>query len=269
MKNVISFFDSLSAVDYNSDAQVSEIRYSDFFVGLQYFLAGGIAGAISRTATAPFDRLKVLLQTQTYKTRIPMRDAYIKAVTRIYQNGGLLSFYRGNGLNIIKIFPESALKFFTFEYMKKTIAANQNLDDHRSLTVGERFFAGGMAGLLSQFAIYPIETVKTRIMSQITYKSDSVSSQMHKELNVNSTIRNLWKENGIKAFYRGCLPSLVGIIPYAGVDLAVFETLKSAFMSTEGNSLQQLPTHMVLAFGMISGTSGAVLMYPLSLIRTR
>ncbi|KAI8904879.1 mitochondrial carrier domain-containing protein [Gorgonomyces haynaldii] len=249
------------SLDFNSDAVPVQERTQQYF---KYFLSGGIAGAISRTVTAPLDRLKVLLQTQTYKTRIPSREVYMKAIAKIYKDGGILSFFRGNGLNVIKIFPESALKFFTFEYCKSFISPESDIG------IGGRLMAGGMAGLVSQFAIYPIETVKTRIMAQIINKKTTTSLGYefpNKEHSLVMTVRNLWKENGIFAFYRGCVPALVGIIPYAGVDLAVFETLKSMYL--KASTQDRVPTYLILSFGMISGASGAVLMYPLSLVRTR
>ena len=35
--------------------------------------------------------------------------------------------------------------------------------------------------------------------------------------------QQILKREGLRGFYRGLTPSLVGIIPYAGIDLAVYE----------------------------------------------
>lgn len=123
---------------------------------LKYFICGGVAGAVSRTCTAPFDRLKVLIQNQTYPNPIPFKDVYLKALRKIYLDGGISSFWRGNTLSIIKIFPESAVKFSCFETFKTALAK-----DKEDLSASHRFVAGGGAGLISQLIIYPIETVKT------------------------------------------------------------------------------------------------------------
>lgn len=93
-----------------------------------YFFAGGIAGALSRTATAPLDRIKVFLIAQTRKSAV---DAAVKgqaaiaaqqaarpladAVASIWRSGGMRSFFAGNGLNVVKVLPESAIKFGSFE----------------------------------------------------------------------------------------------------------------------------------------------------------
>lgn len=35
--------------------------------------------------------------------------------------------------------------------------------------------------------------------------------------------KKIYKQGGLKAFYRGYIPNLIGILPYAGIDLAVYE----------------------------------------------
>ena len=79
---------------------------------------------MSRTATAPFDRLRIFLITRppdlggalvAPKPGIGGIKAIASAVVRIYSEGGVLAFWTGNGLSVAKIFPESAIKFFAYE----------------------------------------------------------------------------------------------------------------------------------------------------------
>lgn len=69
------------------------------------------------------------------------------------KEGGILSMWRGNGINVLKIGPETALKFMAYEQVKRAIKGN----DTRELGIDERFIAGSMAGGISQSAIYPLE----------------------------------------------------------------------------------------------------------------
>lgn len=80
--------------------------------------------AVSRTCTAPFDRLKIFLITRppdlggtslSPKPGLQGVKAIASAVARIYAEGGVLAFWTGNGLSVAKIFPESAIKFMTYE----------------------------------------------------------------------------------------------------------------------------------------------------------
>jgi solute carrier family 25 phosphate transporter 23/24/25/41 len=155
----------------------------------KYLLSGGIAGAISRTATAPFDRLKVYLITaqptrsadgtacrMTPRSTMSNLMDSLKLIYNEHSNchtstpqhrsrnhtWGLKNFFIGNGLNVIKVFPESAIKFFVYEYAKNSLihhplARSSSSDSDRSNLV--RFLAGGLAGVVSQVLIYPIETL--------------------------------------------------------------------------------------------------------------
>ncbi|GJJ72934.1 solute carrier family 25 (mitochondrial phosphate transporter), member 23/24/25/41 [Entomortierella parvispora] len=298
----------------------------------RYLLAGAIAGGVSRTVTAPLDRLKVYLITNSVPALAgPAAQASLKnipkfsgssavapvkqrllwnAITELYQQGGLKTFFRGNGLNIIKIAPESAIKFYTYETTKWFIATHlpgmtvQPLHNNKSakkthppgyvpeIATSGRFLAGGIAGLVSQFSIYPLETIKTRIMastggssqrSSISASSTGTSlapvSSANK-LSIRTVAKEMWKGSGWRAFYRGLGPSLVGIFPYAAIDLSVFETLKFGYMrwkagvqegaeGSEEKSLERPSVFVLLACGTISGSVGATSVYPLSLVRTR
>lgn len=77
----------------------------------------------------------------------------------------------------------------------------------------------------------------------------------------------IYKAEGARSFYRGYAPNLLGIIPYAGIDLAVYETLKNQYFSQYEN--KQPSFWVLLACGSVSSTLGQVCSYPLALIRTR
>ena len=75
-----------------------------------YFVAGGMAGIISRTATAPLDRLKVYLIAQTSNTQAavdlakegsPVKAArhfgkpLVDAMKELWKAGGIRSLFAG------------------------------------------------------------------------------------------------------------------------------------------------------------------------------
>jgi solute carrier family 25 (mitochondrial phosphate transporter), member 23/24/25/41 len=175
------------------------------------FIAGGVAGAASRTVTAPLDRLKVIMQVQTNKTTISY------AVKEIWKEGRFLGFFRGNGLNVVKVAPESAIKFYTFELLKDFIVKTKG-ESKEDIGAGGRLVAGGLAGAVAQTVIYPMDLVKTRLQTYVCSGGKAPS--------LGSLSREIWVQEGPRAFYRGLVPSLLGMIPYAGIDLAAYETLK-------------------------------------------
>lgn len=110
-----------------------------------------------------------------------------------------------------------------------------------------------------------IYTVKPNI-SSISDPNLIQQTQKMEERRILTVLMNLYRENGIKAFYRGIGPSLVGIFPYVGIDLAVFETLKEAYIKSyppqqlnNNISTFSIPTPVIMSLGMISGSCGAVI----------
>lgn len=147
-------------------------------------VAGAVAGAISRTFTAPFDRLKTVMQALGSKKDIKI----IGGFKHMIEEGGVLGLWRGNGINVVKIAPEVALKFAFFEEVKleffccclailwffnyqiNEIYLNlyiklkhlfRGKDSNREATIGERFVSGSVAGCMAQTAIYPLEVRPT------------------------------------------------------------------------------------------------------------
>ncbi|XP_055611106.1 calcium-binding mitochondrial carrier protein SCaMC-2 isoform X2 [Uranotaenia lowii] len=213
----------------------------------RHLAAGGFAGAVSRTCTAPLDRLKVFLQVQASKQRISDCLQYM------LKEGGVRSLWRGNFINVLKIAPESAIKFAAYEHIKRFIRGN----DKRQMTIYERFVAGACAGGVSQSAIYPLEVLKTRLALRKTGQYSSIMDAATK----------IYRREGLRSFYRGYIPNMLGILPYAGIDLAVYETLKKKYLSH--HETEQPSFWLLLACGSASSTLGQVCSYPLALVRTR
>ncbi|MED6173070.1 anaphase-promoting complex subunit 2, variant 2 [Stylosanthes scabra] len=253
MENIYHYLERICMVDIGEQT-VIPAGISKHIHATRYLIAGGVAGAASRTATAPLDRLKVILQVQTTQARIML------AVKDIWKEGGFLGFFRGNGLNVLKVAPESAIRFYTYEMLKTAIVNARGEEVKSDVGTMGRLLAGGIAGGVAQTAIYPMDLVKTRLQTYAC-KSGKVPS-------LGTLSRDIWVQEGPRAFYRGLVPSLLGIIPYAGIDLAAYETLKD--MSKKYILHEGEPGPLVqLGCGTISGALGASCVYPLQVIRTR
>lgn len=250
-------------------------------VAIKFLLAGGIAGAVSRTATAPFDRLKIYLITTARTTAIrevasstvSSTDAASRlassgfgvlgeAIRALYrEGGGLKAFWVGNGLNCLKIFPESAIKFLSYETSKRAFAKYvDGVSDSRDISGSSRFLSGGIGGITSQLAIYPVETLKTRLMS-------SQGGATHGNALLKATASDMWRSGGFKTYYRGLTAGLIGVFPYSAIDMSTFEGIKLFYIKYTGR--EEPGVLALLAFGSISGSVGATTVYPLNLVRTR
>uniref|UniRef100_A0A0A9CWB9 Uncharacterized protein n=1 Tax=Arundo donax TaxID=35708 RepID=A0A0A9CWB9_ARUDO len=193
------------------------------------------------------------MQVQTTRTTV------MHAVKDIWAKGGMLGFFRGNGLNVVKVAPESAIRFYAYEMLKEYIMERKG-ENKSEVGASERLVAGGLAGAVAQTAIYPIDLVKTRLQ---TY-----SCEGGKVPRIGTLSRDILMHEGPRAFYRGLVPSLLGIVPYAGIDLAVYETLKDVSKTYILKDSDPGPL-VQLGCGTVSGTLGATCVYPLQVIRTR
>lgn len=253
MENIYHYLERVCLVDIGEQAAIPE-GISKHVHANRYLIAGGVAGATSRTATAPLDRLKVVLQVQTTRAHI------MPAVRDIWREGGIFGFFRGNGLNVIKVAPESAIKFYTYERLKKLIAKAKGDEEKTNIGASGRLFAGGLAGAVAQTAIYPMDLVKTRLQTYVC--------EGGKVPNIGAMSRDILVQEGPRAFYRGLVPSLLGIIPYAGIDLAAYETLKEMSKKYILHDSEPGPL-LQLGCGTFSGALGATCVYPLQVVRTR
>ena len=75
---------------------------------LKDFLIGGVSAAVSKTAVAPIERVKLLLQVQDASKQIAKENRYVgisDCFKRVHKEQGFLSFWRGNLANVIRYFP--------------------------------------------------------------------------------------------------------------------------------------------------------------------
>lgn len=211
-----------------------------------FLVAGGLAGAVSRTATAPVDRLKMLLQVQE-GSRLSIREG----MRLMSSEGSVRAYFKGNGTNVLKIAPETSIKLGLNDYLRHHIHA-----DTDSVAPWERMLCGGISGAVGQGLVYPLDTVRTRLAVCSSSEYGSIWS----------TASKLWRTEGLAAFYRGLVPSMCGILPYAGVDICLFELLKDRLLDRYDGD----PPHAaIVAGGMVSSSIAQFVSYPLALVRTR
>ncbi|KAL3696462.1 hypothetical protein R1sor_010538 [Riccia sorocarpa] len=256
IESVYRYWEKMCFVDIGEQAVIPE-GISRYMHAYKYLLAGGIAGAVSRTATAPLDRLKVLLQVQV---ETPTRKGVIAGLSQMYAEGGVLAFFRGNGINVLKVAPESAIKFYAFEMMKDYVVGMDKDGQRHDIGPLGRLFAGGCAGAVAQTVIYPMDLVKTRLQT--------FTCEAGRPPGLTSLSRDIWIREGPRAFYRGLVPSLLGMVPYAGIDLAAYETLRDWISHLMKRDNDPGP-FIQLGCGTVSGALGATCVYPLQLVRTR
>lgn len=211
--------------------------------------SGAVAGAISRTATAPIDRVKVFMMV-SHKSR-----SISSMFKELIRDDGFRGLFRGNGTNVIKIMPETAIKMLTYDRIKELTCKNP-----KNPTMRDRFVSGGIAGLVASTLIYPMDLAKTKL----ALSHGRGHGKHYKGLF--DCLYKIGKNEGFSGLFRGWSAGAVGGVPYAAVDLGVFNTLKDTYINYAGTPPSAL---IMLWCGAISGICGQTITYPLLVVRTR
>jgi solute carrier family 25 (mitochondrial phosphate transporter), member 23/24/25/41 len=221
---------------------------------VQTLFAGAVAGAVSRSIVSPFERLKILQQTQFGPN--PKYVGIVPSLRLIWREEGLRGYFRGNWANVLRIAPTSAFQFYFYDSFLKLVQPNAS-----ALTSGDRLIAGGLAGGVTLALTYPLEFIRGRLTVQTEDKYRSLSH----------AFRSVVRKEGVLTLYKGLWPSLLGIVPYVGMDFAAFYTFKSMLLKDKRFCKQDgtLSAVSTLSCGGIAGALAQTVSYPLDLIRRR
>ncbi|KAG9273712.1 calcium-binding mitochondrial carrier protein SCaMC-1-B-like [Astyanax mexicanus] len=207
-----------------------------------FILAAGLSDAVSRTVTAPIDRLKTQLQVYGSKAvSLGLQDL---------RTGGLRSMWQGNAVNVLKGTPQSTLQCFLYTQMRK-----QTLGERDHLSVEQRFGLGCVSGAVAHAAFYPLEVLKVRLNLQ---QAGNYSGLL-------GCAKSIYSNESVTAFYRGFRPSLLCMIPYAGVECAVHQSIMSWARRNPANRSDI----KLLFFSFVAFACGQASSYPLAVIRTQ
>ena len=225
------------------------------------FVAGGVAGMCAKTSTAPFDRLKILLQAQNVHYQ---HHSVLSGFAAILRKEGTRGYFKGNGAMMVRIFPYAAIQFMSYEQYKRVLKPR-----FRSGTHTHKFVAGSLTGITAVSCTYPLDVVRARLAYQVHER---------RYLGVWHTLKTVAREEGgVKGLYRGYVPTVLGMIPYAGVAFYSYEVLKSVMMerfygsatklSLDGSGTVVLTVPATLICGGLAGALAQTVSYPLDVVR--
>ncbi|KAI9078315.1 hypothetical protein K1719_039691 [Acacia pycnantha] len=229
---------------------------------ISQLLAGGVAGAFSKTCTAPLARLTILFQVQgMHSNAATLTKACIwSEASRIVNEEGFRAFWKGNLVTIAHRLPYSSVNFYAYEHYKKflkTVPGLQNNGDNMSADLCVHFVGGGLAGITAATATYPLDLVRTRLAAQtkvVYYRG------------IWHALRTISKDEGLFGLYKGLGATLLGVGPSIAISFSVYETLRSFWQSNRPNDSTVLVS---LACGSLSGIASSTATFPLDLVRRR
>ncbi|KAL6026094.1 coenzyme A transporter [Candidozyma auris] len=218
-------------------------------------IAGGISGSAAKTLIAPMDRIKILFQTSNpefLKYRGSFSGFFL-AGRKIWTSDGLYGLFQGHSVTLLRIFPYAAIKFVAYEQIRSILIPNDSYE-----TAVRRFMAGSLSGLTSVFFTYPLDLIRVRLAFETRELQHTVPGHDHQKFIAHhkgrlfSILKQVYKEHPprretdpgwlkfmrektpkylapISNFYRGFGPTILGMIPYAGVSFYVHDSIHDLF----------------------------------------
>ncbi|CAI7631136.1 unnamed protein product [Penicillium manginii] len=279
-------------------------------------LAGGAAGCAAKTVVAPLDRVKILFQASNpqFAKYTGSWSGLLAAINDIKRYEGSRGLYKGHSATLLRIFPYAAIKFLAYEQIRATIITSPEQE-----TAIRRLVSGSLAGITSVFFTYPLELIRVRLAFETKRTSRSSLTDICKQIyneritppsssatstatatatgtqqasasviaaeNVSSTINKAVPRSGLANFYRGFGPTILGMLPYAGVSFLTHDTVgdwlrypsvsqyttipDSETKPKKGSRHPQLTAAAELFSGAVAGLVAQTFSYPLEVIRRR
>ncbi|KAG7371551.1 mitochondrial carrier protein [Nitzschia inconspicua] len=227
------------------------------------FLSGGVAGTVAACVTNPLEVIKTQLQSSNRELQTGHPVAVAKT---IIQQDGPSGFFRGLPPTLIGIIPSRSAYFYAYSRIKSFL--------HPTLPEGSppnALIAGFLAGMVGNTLTNPIWMVRTRMQLLIDH-----TAGQRQYAGYGDAIATIWKEEGIKGFYKGITASYWGCAEGA-LQFILYEQLKTKLLDQQNERRaqqglrpsQELPKATYFWSAAASKAVAAVLTYPHEVARTR
>jgi solute carrier family 25 (adenine nucleotide translocator) protein 4/5/6/31 len=226
------------------------------------FIAGGISAAISKTAVAPIERVKLLLQVQHVSKQIAKENQYkgiVDCFVRIPKEQGFAAFWRGNLANVIRYFPTQALNFAFKDKYKQVFLGGVNKNEQFFRYFLGNLASGGAAGATSLCFVYPLDFARTRLAADV-----GKAGAEREFSGLGNCLSKIFKSDGLVGLYRGFGVSVQGIIIYRAAYFGFFDTAKGMLPDPKNT-----PFLISWAIAQTVTTVAGIISYPFDTVRRR
>jgi len=229
------------------------------------FLLGGVSGAVSKTLTAPIERVKLVIQTQDANPKIrsgevPRYTGIGNCFSRIYSEQGAAAFWRGNFTNCIRYFPTQAFNLSFKDSIKKMFPKYSPKQDF-GMFFAVNMASGGLAAAGSLTIVYPLDYARTRLASDVGSGKKTFDGLF------DCLKKTAAGPKGFFSLYAGFGVSLGGIIPYRGFQLGAFDTIVG--LNPWKNDTGMMGLASTFAAAQTAIIMGAGISYPFDTVRRR
>jgi len=229
------------------------------------FLMGGVSAAVSKTAAAPIERVKLLIQNQDEMIKQGRLSEPYKGIgecfSRVIKEEGVPSLWRGNMANVLRYFPTQALNFAFKDQFKRMFGYSKEKDGYAKWFAGN-LASGGAAGACSLLFVYSLDFARTRLANDNKAAKKGGERQFNGLFDV---YRKTIASDGVVGLYRGFNISCVGIIVYRGLYFGLYDSLKPVVLQgpLEGSFIGSFFLGWAITIG------AGLASYPLDTVRRR
>ncbi|KAK7471513.1 hypothetical protein BaRGS_00035852 [Batillaria attramentaria] len=227
------------------------------------FALSGAAAVIAETASAPIERIKLLIQNQDEMIKAGRLSEPYKGVidcaVRTFRDEGLLSFWRSNFTNCLRYLPTQGLNFAFKDVIKDMFRTEP--DETYIWQFSKNVISGGIGGTLSLCVVYSLDYARTRLASDV--KTAGKGSSEWQFNGLTDVYVKTVTSAGFVGLYRGFLVSAFGIFVYRGLYFGLYDFLKPIMFDEHPSFF----VSFVLGYGVT--VAAGTMSYPLDTIRRR
>ncbi|KAK4874121.1 hypothetical protein RN001_013481 [Aquatica leii] len=203
---------------------------NEFEKFLLNMLVTSATSTVAKTLTAPIERIKLILQNQDSQVQIVRGErqrysGFVNCLLRIPKEQGFLSFWRGNGTNLIRYIPGQALNF-SFNDLFKRHLHNISYGDEYKIFLS--FISGACAGAVSILTVYPLKYCHTLLSVDTGALKSTVPREFH---GLTDCCAKVVRADGVFGVYKGFSVAVVGSTLHKALYFGLFDSINQSYAS--------------------------------------
>lgn len=226
-------------------------------------VAGAVSGAATRLVCQPLDVAKIRLQLQVEVGILKKYNNLVHLLITMPKEEGLTALWKGHVPAQLLSVSYGLASFAVYESLTVKLGNSKLVSEHPEYRTGVHFVCGGLGGCAGTVASFPFDVVRTRFVAQ----NRSVYTTTMQ------AAKQLYREGGMAAYYKGLVPATLAIAPQAGLQFAFYSLLTELLDTLVTKSDEQLGNRITLlgslSCGGMAGMGSKALLYPLDVVKKR
>ncbi|ESN94614.1 hypothetical protein HELRODRAFT_95765 [Helobdella robusta] len=229
----------------------------------KYFSLGAVSGIAIRALVYPFSLIKTRLQVQRHHSSY---NSLFDAFRKIVKMEGFKGLYRGFLISNFTIVSQISY-IGAYEAARNYLVNNTVYFQDQKI---RSFIAGGFASLVGQTAVLPIDIVTQHLQVINLRRIPSSEIPLLPKSKIDQTraiVKYLYKQNGVRAFYKGYFTSLATYAPSSALWWFFYDIYCTELDLQFPTWVPRLTLQCLAA--PLGGATTTIIMTPMDAIRAR